>query len=158
VGGILATSADALDFEPSVATFYFSNSSAKVLRAETESAEDGLKFRAARDPRTVARDLASEELQHGNVCLNQAQRDLREALKKNQVLDLCKKIYRSDLDAAVKKASSQKLRPDYFRCAANMEAHEVGGSITMVLSFRGQLVMHDNVPVKLHKTNCSSVI
>ena len=69
--------ASAIETQVSTGLLYFPADAEKLVRAETESAEDNLAFRAPRDPREVARELASDELRSGNVCLRQAKRDLR---------------------------------------------------------------------------------
>ncbi|HEY8278899.1 MAG TPA: hypothetical protein VIH99_04705 [Bdellovibrionota bacterium] len=144
-------SALAVDIDVTSGLYYFTSDGEKVAAAETESAENSLKFRTTRDPRAIARDLALAELQSGNVCLSQAEQDLAEAVKKKQVLKLCKQLFKEEADEAIQRSVTQKLKPDYLRCSANVEAHERGGSLRMILSFRAQLVVHEKVPTRLKK-------
>lgn len=151
LAGTASLPARALDIEASAGVFYFASDQERIRRAETESAEDGLKFRSPREPRSVARGLAAEELRSGNVCLRQAERDLRDALQRKQLLHLCRQLFRDDLARAVKDASREGLSPEYLRCEAGYEAREAGPALRAALSFRARLVMREPTPARLRK-------
>jgi hypothetical protein len=131
--------------------YYFTTDAAKAAAAETETSAGGLRFHADRNPRAAAKDRAVDEIRRGNVCLRQAQSDLRAALDGHRLDTLCDEIFADELPSALKTAAGEKLRPDSFRCAADAEAHEDGGSVRMVLSFRGWVVTHEPVPAKLRR-------
>lgn len=148
---VLPKAALAIDAEPIIGLYYFTNSEEKISRAETETAEGDLHFRASRDPRVVAKDLAQTEIQRGNVCLRQAEQDLQAAFRDKQILRLCHQLYKDDIPGAEREVAKQKMQADFFRCYANVEARENPGSIRMALSFRAQVVMTSRMPSSLKK-------
>ncbi len=149
--------AGAIEMEASTGIFYFTNDSEKLAKAQTETAESSQAFVAPREARAVAKDLAIEELQHGNVCLTQAGRDLQLALKSKQLLRLCRKLFKEDLAAALHSIGN-KLQPDSLRCEANVEARENTGVIRMVLSFRAQLLLKERLTASLKAAGFSERI
>ncbi len=131
--------------------YYFTSDGEKIANAHIEKGEGALRFATDRDPRAVAQDFAFEELQRGNVCLSQAEADLKEAIRSKQILKLCHKLYKEDIADAEKRAKEQKLKAEYMRCAANVEARESKNSLRIVLSFRAQVVMQERLPSSLKR-------
>lgn len=142
--------AKSIEVDASTAIFFFSGDHEKVEKASTETAGD-LVFRVEREPRAIARDLAREELQKGNVCLTQVASDLKTALKRNQIPRLCRSIFQDDVEDAAREMRRVYLEADYLRCEAQVDAREEGGSLRLLLTFRGQLVSRGAAPVKLRR-------
>lgn len=139
----------AADVDASVATLYFTADEAKVAAAQVERAEDNLTFPAPRDPRQLAREFARAELANGNVCLGQAERDLKAALRSKKISKMCETIYKADLAEAGARARRAKKRVAALECEAAVEARETSAAIGVVLSFRGAARIADRVPEKL---------
>lgn len=149
--GSLVSPSAALAIETRVTTgiLYFPSEAEKVMRAQTETAEDGLKFEAPRSPREVAADIAQEELRGGNVCLRQLRQDLRVSARRSRVTELCGKVFGDAVTNALRDADRAKLHPDHVECRAEAEAREEGGRIRLTLVFRGDVVMRERAPAKL---------
>lgn len=141
--------AQAVEVNGSVGIYYFTSNQEKVKAADVEIAEDGQAFPAPRDPRMVAQDFAQEEIQKGNVCLIQADRDLRRALRTHKITRMCREIFKDDISAALASARKGKWRADSLSCEASFEARETSAGMNVVLAFRSRLNWTELVPEKL---------
>lgn len=143
------TPARAAEVDARVSTLYFTADESKISAAQVERAEDNLSFPAPRDPRQVAREFARAELANGNVCLGQAERDLKAALRSKKIAKMCEAIYGAELAEAGARARAAKKKVNALECDAAFEARETSASMSVVLSFRGAARIADRVPVKL---------
>jgi hypothetical protein len=155
---LLSNPASALEVESSVGIYYFSSSPEKIAAVQVERAEGGQVFHAERDPREVARDLAKQELAKGNLCLRQAERDLKAAVRSKLVSRMCREIFRQDVDyaRAAKQADSGKLRADILHCEAAVDARETPGAVSLALTLRARIQMAQKLPTKLARAGFSA--
>jgi hypothetical protein len=108
--------------------YYFPSDDEKIAERETEFADEHLGFRYSRNPRHVARELASEELSQGNICLKQLDMDIQSGLDDGEIQKLCRVIFRTEL--------AKKLRGPAPACAMNVEARETKDTIELALVFQ----------------------
>ena len=146
---VLARPAAATEGSASVGVYYFSGDEKKLSEAQVERAEDNQAFPAPLEPRRLARDFAGAELANGNVCLGQAERDLKAALKNKKITKMCQAIYRGEVADAARRARGIKKRLLRLECEAGVEARETPGAMSVVLAFRAVARVGDRVPEKL---------
>jgi hypothetical protein len=145
----LATPAHALDLRSSVELYYFTTNQEKTSAVQTERAEENQVFHAPSDPREVARELAQAELLKGNVCLAQADRDLRLAHRNKQLSRMCKEIFSDEIAGAEVSARRKRWSPQSVECEAGLEVRETPVAMELVLAFRSRVLMGKHVPEKL---------
>lgn len=149
VQAFLPAPATSAEVNSSVGVYYFSSDEQKMAAAQVERAEAGQEFPAPRDPRDVARDFARAELTNGNVCLTQAEHDLKDAMRAKTIAKMCRAIYKGELAEVSARAREEKQRVLSVSCEASAEARETPGSIRVVLSFRASAKIGERVPEKL---------
>lgn len=127
---LFSTLALAQDFSISGGIFYFSNDDRRIASLETESAEGGKAFRFERDKKTVAGELAREEVRQGNVCLQQVAWDLEEEMKKPLIHQICAAVFEDEL------ARNSRDKKEALVCSAHIEAHQDSGQLQLSVVFR----------------------
>jgi|GEM_PF-4683489 len=146
---LFCTAAFGIDVDASVGVYYFSSNHERNSAAQLEKAEGNVSFRVERDPRAVARDLAADELAKGNVCLRQAERDLKAALRSRLIRKMCIEIFRDDMTTAQANARRKNKKAETLRCEASVEARETPSTMQTVLSLRSRVMMRERLPAKL---------
>lgn len=152
---LFSAPAFAVEVEAAVGVYYFSSNQEKVSAAQMERAEGSQAFRAEKDPRSVARDLAREELSNGNVCLRQAESDLRAALRSKLISKMCLEIFRDEMATAQTVGRRSNKKAESLRCEASLEVRETPGAMRTVLSLRSRVMMRERLPAKLARAGFS---
>jgi len=141
--------ASAFDVESSVGIYYFTSNQEMISGAQTENAEENQVFSSPREPRQVATDFARDELMRGNVCLSQAEHDLRVALRSKLISRMCREIFQDEISGAMASARKNKQKEPSLQCEASFEARETPGFMSVAVVFRSSLMIAQKLPEKL---------
>lgn len=129
----LQTSEPPVALESSSSILLFSDNDRKIASLESEFGESNESYRYRRDPQEIAGELAEEELNQGNICLQQLASDLKSANEKGKIQTLCASIFQRELLQASQTYSRINAS---ILCSANIEVRKSENNLDLSLLFK----------------------
>lgn len=129
----LQTSEPPVALESSSSILLFSDNDRKIASLESEFGESNESYRYQRNPQEIAGEFAEEELNQGNICLQQLASDLKSANEKGKIQTLCASIFQRELLQA---SQTYSRNNDSILCSANIEVHKNENNLDLSLLFK----------------------